>query len=92
MKKAYFIKWLWNKIVAEVKRWDRWQWGWIATCSIGTNAIMFRDQNPNYFIFVVTVAAVFWIGYGLIYTSIKTAYRKFQEEQNKMLDHLKDVG
>lgn len=92
MKNVYFIKWLWSKAVAEVKSWDRWQWAWMITCGVGTNAIMFRDENPNYFIFVVTVIAIFWVGYAMVYTSIKTAYRKFKEEQAKMLDHLKDIG
>lgn len=92
MKKVYFIKWLWNKAVAEVKSWDRWQWAWMFTCGIGTNAIMYRDQNPNWFIGVLIVTAVFWVGYAMVYTSIKKAYRKYQEEQAKVLNHLKDAN
>ena len=92
MKNVYFIKWLWSKSVAEVKSWDRWSWGWMFTCGIGTNAIMYREQNPNMFYGFLIVAAVFWIGYGMVYTGVKNAYRKFQEEQAKMLDHLKDIG
>jgi len=92
MKKTYFIKWLWNKFVAEVKGWDRWSWAWMVTCGWGTNAIMYREENPNTFKYFVIAALVFWVGYGLIYTGIKQAYSKFQEEQAKMLDHLKDIG
>jgi hypothetical protein len=92
MKTVYFIKWLWSKLVAEVKSWDRWQWAWMVTCGVGTNAIMYRDQNPNVFHGFLIFVAVFWIGYGLVYNEIKKAYRKFQAEQAKVLDHLKDIG
>ena len=91
MKKLYFIKWLWNKFVTEVKGWDRWSWAWMITCGWGTNAIMYRDQNPNVFHGFLVFVAVFWIGYGFIYTGIKKLYYKFQEEQDKMLEHLKDA-
>ena len=92
MKNVYFIKWLWSKLVAEIKRWDRWQWAWMFTCMVGTNAIMHRDENPNVFFAFLIFVAVFWVGYGIVYTSIKKAYRKFREEQEKMLEHLKDIG
>lgn len=92
MKIVYFIKWLYSKAVNEVKRWDRWHWSWMVTCGWGTNAIMFRDQNPNNFFAFLIFVSVFWIGYGIVYTGIKTAYRKFQEEQTRIVDHLKDIG
>jgi putative Mn2+ efflux pump MntP len=90
MKAIYFIKWLWNKSVAEVKSWDRWQWAWMLTCGVGTNAIMFRDENPNWFAGVLIVTTAFWVGYAMIYTGIKKAYSKFQAEQDNILNHLKD--
>ncbi len=92
MKKVYFIKWLGSKLVAEVKSWDRWQWMWMVTCGWGTNAIMYRDENPNVFYGFLIFIAVFWFGYGIVYNSIKQAYQKFQKEQDKMLEHLKDIG
>jgi len=67
-------------------------WGWFVTCAWGPTAIMDRAEVPaSYHLFVLFVL-VFWIGYGLVYTGIKRAYKRFQAEQEKMVEHLKDIG
>jgi putative Mn2+ efflux pump MntP len=92
MKYVYFIKWLGKKIVTNVKSWDRWMYGWLITCAWGPTAFAEKENYPNSFNYFITFVLVFWVGYGLIYTSIKNAYRKFQEEQDRIVSHLKDVG
>jgi hypothetical protein len=92
MKYVYFIKWLGKKIVINVKGWDRWMYGWLITCAWGPTAFAEKENYPNSFNYFITFVLVFWVGYGLIYTSIKNAYHKFQKEQDRIVNHLKDVG
>jgi hypothetical protein len=89
MKAIYFIKWLVANIVKQVKGFDRWMWGWIVTCAFVSPLINNGMDSTVGRIFTVWVLT-FWIGYGLVYTGIKSAYRKFQAEQDSVLDHLKD--
>jgi hypothetical protein len=91
MKKIYFIKWLASNIVKQVKGFDRWMWGWIITCGFFTPLLNQGIDSIVGKVFLVWILT-FWIGYGLVYTGIKTAYRKFQDEQAKMLEQLKDAG
>jgi hypothetical protein len=92
MKHLYFIKWCLKGIWENIKSWDVWMWGWFVTCAWGPTAIMDRADMPtSYHLFMIFVF-VFWVGYGLIYTGIRRAYNRFQEEQEKMIEHLKDVG
>jgi hypothetical protein len=88
MKIVYFIKWLALNIVKQVKGFDRWMWGWIITCGFFTPLLNQGIDSIVGKVFLVWVLA-FWVGYGLVYTGIKTAYRKFQDEQAKMLEQLK---
>jgi len=92
MKKMYFIKWCWSKFVAYVKSWDRWMWGWLVTCAWGPDAVTERATNPNSFYCFMIFALVFWVGYGVIYTGIKRLYQKFVDEQERIVDHLKNAG
>jgi hypothetical protein len=92
MKQLYFIKWLFNSVVANIKSWDQWMWGWFITCGWGPTAIMNRTEVPTSYNLFMIFVFVFWDGYGLIYTGIKNAYKRFQEEQEKMVEHLKDLG
>jgi hypothetical protein len=89
MKLLPFIKWLFAGIVANIKSWDRWMYGWIVTCAWGPSAIMDREQSPTSFNLFVDFVLIFWFGYGLVYTSIKNAYKKFQKEQQDLLDTIK---
>lgn len=88
MKQLYFIKWCFNSILENLKGWDRWMWGWMITCAWGPTAIMNKDKLPDSYNSFILFVFVFWVGYGLVYTGIKRAYKQFQEEQNKILDHL----
>jgi hypothetical protein len=92
MKYLYFIKWCAKGIWENIKSWDIWMWGWFVTCAWGPSAIMNRAEVPDSYFAFVLFAFVFWFGYGLVYTGIKRAYKRFQEEQEKMVEHLKDVG
>lgn len=95
MKLVYFVKWLSSNFVKQVKGFDRWMWGWVATCFFGS---MYFSADKESVLGSISQGALiflivgFWICYGVIYTGIKTAWRKFNEEQNKVLDHLKDMG
>jgi hypothetical protein len=89
MKAIYFIKWLALKIAKDIKGFDRWMWGWIVTCGFITPLINNGIDSLVGKIFIIWIAT-FWIGYGLVYTGIKSAYRKFQTEQDALLNHLKD--
>lgn len=92
MKLLYFIKWCWNNFVATVKSWDQWMWGWMITCGWGPTAFMNRVESPESFHYFMIFVLVFWVAYGFIYTGIKRLYRKFQDEQERMVEHLKDIG
>ena len=92
MKFWYFIKWCWNKLIAETKGWNHWMWAWIVTCGWGPTAFMNKETNPDNFYAFVLFLFLFWVLYGFVYTGIKRLYRKFQDEQQRMVDHLKDVG
>jgi hypothetical protein len=89
MKQIYFIKWLFNSIVTNIKSWDRWMWGWLITCAWGPTAIMDRVEVPASYNLFVMFVLLFWVVYGLIYTRTKNAYKKFQDEQARIVDHLK---
>ena len=92
MKFLYFIKWCWNKIVAETKSFDRWMWAWVVTCAWGPQAFMNREADPTSYNLFVMFVFIFWGLYGFVYTGIKRLYKKFQEEQEQMVNHLKDIG
>lgn len=86
----HFIKWCYNKVVANVKSWDHWMWAWMITCAWGPSAFMNRAENPvSYNLFVLFVFA-FWIMYGVLFTSVKRAWRNYQEEKVKVLNILKE--
>ena len=92
MKYLYFIKWCFKGILENIKGWDRWMWGWMITCSWGPTAVIDRAEVPTSYNLFILFVFVFWVGYGLVYTGIKRAYQKFQEEQARMVEHLKDIG
>jgi hypothetical protein len=92
MKYLYFIKWCAKSIWTSIKSWDVWMWGWFVTCAWGPSAVMNRAEVPASYNLFILFVFVFWFGYGLIYTGIKRAYKRFQEEQEKMVNHLKDMG
>jgi putative Mn2+ efflux pump MntP len=90
MKQLYFIKWCLKGISKKIKDMDRWMWAWAITCGWGPSAITDRVEFPTSYNLFLAFVFIFWIGYGLIYTSIKNAYRKFQEEQVRTFQYLKD--
>jgi hypothetical protein len=93
MKIVYFLKWVSANFAKQVKSFDRWMWAWVATCFFGSMYFsVTKDTALGDFAKGALIALIFgfWVGYGLIYTGTKTAWRKFNEEQNKVLDHLKD--
>jgi putative Mn2+ efflux pump MntP len=92
MKQLYFIKWCVKGAWENIKNWDVWMWGWFVTCAWGPTAIMNRAESPAAFDGFMFFVLLFWIGYGVIYTGIKNAYKKFQNEQAQIVNHLKDVG
>jgi putative Mn2+ efflux pump MntP len=91
MKQLYFIKWCYNNIITNIKSWDRWMWGWFVTCGWGPTAVMDREMLPTSYHLFILFVLIFWVGYGLVYTGIKRAYKKFQEEQERMIEHLKGM-
>ena len=88
MKQLYFIKWCLNGILENIKSWDRWMWGWMITCAWGPTAFLQREHYPNSFNYFIAFVLIFWFGYGVVYTNIKSAWIKFNDEQNKIIDHL----
>lgn len=90
MKQLYFIKWCFKGISEKIKSMDRWMWAWAITCGWGPNAVIERTEFPTSYNLFMVFVFVFWIGYGLIYTGIKNAYQKFQEEQVRTFQYLKD--
>lgn len=92
MRLWYFVKWCWAKSVAYIKTWNRWQWAWMLTCMWGPNSFMYRELYPTQWTCFMAFVLIFWGLYGMVYTSIKRAYKKFQAEQDRMVDHLKDIG
>ena len=92
MKQLYFIKWLFKGVINNIKSWDRWMWGWFITCGWGPTAIMNRAEVPASYHFFILFVLIFWVGYDVVYTGIKHAYQKFQEEQERMIEHLKDIS
>ncbi len=95
MKIVYFVKWLSSNLVKQVKGFDRWMWGWMVTCMlISMYASAEKGTPAEEFarIGLLVIGLGFWMLYGVVYTGIKTAWRKFNEEQDKLLEHLKDVG
>jgi hypothetical protein len=95
MKIFYFTKWLSNRVIDQVMGFDRWMWAWGATCFFGS---MFASADKGTVIYDVSRSSLivlivgFWFGYGLVYTGIKTAWKKFNSEQQQMLKHLEDIG
>jgi hypothetical protein len=95
MKIMYFVKWLSSNFAKQVKGFDRWMWGWVATCFFASMYFSAEKGGPTEDFAGIGLSVMFigfWFLYGVVYTGIKTAWRKFNEEQNKMLDHLKDMG
>ena len=95
MKIIYFIKWLSVNVVKQVKGFNRWMWGWAATCFFASMFFSAGKDDPTYMISkiaLIILVSVFWIGYVIIYNGIKTAWNKFTAEQEKILNHLKDIG
>lgn len=95
MKQIYFIKWLGNSIINQVQSFDRWMWGWMATCFFFSMWASAKDGTAIEEFARIALTFIllgFWFLYGLVYTGLKTAWRKFNEEQEKMLNHLKDQG
>ena len=92
MKIWYFVKWGWAKLVNHVKSWDHWMWAWMITCGWGPTAFLYRSEYPNSWNLFVALALIFWGLYGVVYTGIKRAYNKFLAEQERMVEHLKDMG
>lgn len=87
-KNLYFIKWLGKNIFNEIKKFDRWMWGWVITCMLFSHwASSDFSESAKYIFFSWLVG--FWGIYGIVYTGIKHSYRKFIEEQNEIIDHLK---
>ena len=92
MKIWYFTKWCGNKFIDTMKGWDHWMWAWIITCGWGPSAFLHRETNTDEFNLFLTFVAVFWGLYGIVYTGIKKAYKKFLAEQERMVEHLKDMN
>ena len=94
MKIVYFLKWSWFKFLEELKNWEHWQWATIITMFFASGAIF----SPNGFYatacarITVTILIFYWAIYVVIWGTIKRAWKKFNDEQEKMLNHLKDVG
>jgi uncharacterized sodium:solute symporter family permease YidK len=94
MKIVYFLKWSWFKFLEELKNWEHWQWATIITMFFASGAVF----SPNGLYqqvcakITVTILIVYWAIYVVVWGTIKRAWKKFNDEQEKMLNHLKDVG
>jgi hypothetical protein len=94
MKIVYFLKWSWFKFLEELGDWEHWQWATIITMFFASGAVF----SPNGLYqqvcakITVTILIVYWAIYVVIWGTIKRAWKKFNDEQEKVLNHLKDVG
>ena len=87
-EKFYFIKWCCRKIASNVKSWDSWQWAWLATCLFGSmffNAEKGTNIEDISRFLLASVIVFYWIGYLFIYSGIKNAWKKYQEEKNNLV-------
>lgn len=90
-EKLYFIKWCWHKLVASIKSWDHWMWAWMMTCFTGsawansTAGTLWADIC--HWAMIVLIVG-YWIGYALLYTGVKKAWKSYQEEKQKVINIL----
>jgi uncharacterized sodium:solute symporter family permease YidK len=94
MKIVYFLKWSWFKFLEELKDWEHWQWATIITMFFASGAVfspsgLYQQVCAK---ITVTILIIYWAIYVVIWGTIKRAWKKFNDEQEKMINHLKDVG
>jgi hypothetical protein len=93
MKVIYFLKWCGTKSISLIVNFNRWDYCWLATCLLGGYAAGAKfdlDQLSTQLLIGWTV--VVYGLYGIVYCGIKHLWKKFQDEQERMLEHLKDIG
>ena len=94
MKVVYFLKWSWFKFLEELKDWEHWQWATIITMFFASGAIFSPSgvYATTCARITVTILIFYWGLYVVIWGTIKRAWKKFNDEQEKILNHLKDLG
>ncbi len=92
MKTVFFIKWCWAKFLAELRDWEHWQWGTIVTMFFLGGAVLGPSNAWSRFsaTVLVLIAIFYWGCYVILFKSIQRAWRKFNEEQQQILNHIKD--
>ena len=93
MKILYFIKWSWNRFVNELRDWEHWQWATIITMFFASGAVFSPDGPYQQFCakVVVTILILYWACYVVVIGGIRSAWNKFNEEQSKVINHMKDT-
>jgi hypothetical protein len=92
MKVLYFIKWCWNKFLEELKDWEHWQWGTIVTMFFFGGAMIGPENAYSRFCanMLVAIGIFYWACYVVIFKSVQRAWKRFNDEQTKILNHIKD--
>lgn len=87
----YFLKWCGHKLVASIKSWDHWMWAWMLTClscSMWANAEKGSDLEHVFKIVVTVLIIGYWICYAVVFTGVKSAWKSYQEEKQKVINIL----
>jgi hypothetical protein len=92
MKILYFIKWVWNRFVNELKSWEQWQWAVIVTMFFAGGSAIGPENAYQHFCAKVLVCILifYWACYVAVWGSLKDLWRKYHEEQEKILNHFKE--